>query len=139
VAREIKFSILELEPHTFHPLIKAEFDGVNEYWWVIDSGASKSVMDINFTKLYLSEKKDPIMVTGLGKEVVSTSSGVITSLKLGGYNFGPVQVALVDFKHINEEYAKFSDKKIIGLIGCDFLFAHNAIMDFKRKILKIQF
>ena len=112
---------------------------MNDYWWVIDSGASKSVLDVTFTELYLSEDKEPVMATGLGKDVVTTSSGTIFSLKLGGYSFGPLKVALVDFLHINEEYSKFSDKKIIGLIGCDFLFAHNAIMDFKRKMLKIQF
>lgn len=137
--KEIDFSIIELEPNTFHPLIKAEFDLPEEYWWVIDSGASKSVMDINFSACYTSEDIDPVMATGIGKEIVSTSSGIITYFKLEGVNFGPLNVALVDFKHINEEYSKLSDKKIIGLIGCDFLYTHEAVINFKQKKLIISF
>jgi len=139
MTKEIPFLIVELEPNTFHPLVKAEFDLQDEYWWVIDSGASKSVMDINFSALYTSEDLDPIMATGIGKEMVSTASGIIPSFNLGEINFGQLKVALVDFMHINEEYAKFSDKKIIGLIGCDFLCHHEAIIDFKKKTLFVSF
>jgi hypothetical protein len=58
-------------------------------------------------------------------------------LIIGGINFGPLKVALVDFNHINKEYAKFSDKKIVGLIGCDFLFSRKAILDFDQQKLKL--
>jgi hypothetical protein len=129
--KEIKFTIIELEPNTFHPLVKADFKGPQNYWWVIDSGASKSVMEITLMDHYLREETDAVMATGLGKEEVSTSSGIIEDLKLDSLSFGPLKVALVDFKHINTEYSKFSDKKIIGLIGCDFLYAHKAVIDFK--------
>jgi hypothetical protein len=139
MTKEIDFSIIELEPDTYHPLIKAAFDLTEEYWWVIDSGASKSVMDINFSSCYTSEDIDPVMATGIGKEIVSTSSGIIPSFTLGGTDFGQLNVALVDFKHINQEYSKLSDKKIIGLIGCDFLYSHEAVIDFKRKKLIISF
>lgn len=134
---EIKFTVIELESNTYHPLLKAEFDGLDEYWWVIDTGASKSVMEISLTNHYLSEEIETVMATGLGKEVVSTASGIVDDLKLGGFSFGPLKVALVDFQHINTEYSKFSDKKIIGLIGCDFLYAHKAIIDFEQGLIKL--
>jgi hypothetical protein len=129
---EIRFEIIELEAKTYHPLIKAEFTGLEEYWWVIDTGASKSVFDSSLTEHYLNNEDESVMATGLGKEVVETNSGTIAELKLGGLNFGPLKVALVDFEHINNEYAKFSDKKIAGLIGCDFLYSRNAILDFEQ-------
>ena len=129
---EIRFEIIELEAKTYHPLIKAEFPGLEEYWWVIDTGASKSVFDSSLTEHYLNNEDESVMATGLGKEVVETNSGTIAELKLGGLNFGPLKVALVDFEHINNEYAKFSDKKIAGLIGCDFLYSRNAILDFEQ-------
>ena len=129
---EIRFEIIELEAKTYHPLIKAEFTGLEEYWWVIDTGASKSVFDSSLTEHYLTNEDESVMATGLGKEVVETNSGTIAELKLGGLNFGPLKVALVDFEHINNEYAKFSDKKIAGLIGCDFLYSRNAILDFEQ-------
>jgi hypothetical protein len=130
---ETDFIIVELDPQTFHPLIQAEFEGLEDYWWVLDSGASKTVMDISMSSLYTNEELEPVMATGLGKEVVSTASGIIPSLQLGGYRFKQHKVALVDLKHINEEYARFSEKKIIGLIGCDFLYSYQAILDFQNK------
>ena len=134
---EIKFTVIELESNTFHPLLKADFNGLDEYWWVIDTGASKSVMDISLAEHYLPEESDTVMATGLGKDMVSTSSGIIGELKLGGFNFGPLKVALVDFQHINKEYSKFSDKKIIGLIGCDFLHEHKALIDFGQNMISL--
>jgi Aspartyl protease len=131
--REICFEIVELEATTYHPLVRAEFAGLEEHWWVIDSGASKSVFDVSLTRYYKTNEDDSVMATGLGKEVVETSSGTILELIIGGFNFGLLKVALVDFRHINEEYAKFSDKKIVGLIGCDFLYSRKAILNFELK------
>jgi hypothetical protein len=135
---EISFEIVELEPKSYHPLIRAEFNGLESHWWVIDTGASKSVFDQSLAGYYISDNDETVMATGLGKEVVETNSGRIGELKLGGYNFGILHVALVDFLHINNEYAKFSDKKIVGLIGCDFLFPRNAILDFKKSRIQLQ-
>ena len=130
--QEICFDIVELEANTYHPLVLAEFPGLESYWWVIDSGASKSVFDVLLVDYYVVNDEDSVMATGLGKEVVETSSGTIAEFKIGGLDFGPLKVALVNFQHINDEYAKFSDKKIAGLIGCDFLYAHKAILDFEQ-------
>jgi hypothetical protein len=138
VKQKISFEIVELEEKTFHPLIRAEFEGLESHWWVIDTGASKSVFDESLIGYYTGDNEDSVMATGLGKEVVHTNSATISKLNLGGYNFGALKVALVDFLHINNEYAKFSDKKIVGLIGCDFLYPHKAILDFdKREIFLI--
>jgi len=133
--QQISFDIVELEENTYHPLIKAEFRGLDEHWWVIDSGASKSVFDVSLIDYYEVGENDSVMATGLGKEVVETRSATIVELKIGEFSFGPLKVALVDFKHINDEYAKFSDRKIVGLIGCDFLYSQKAIIDFKQKMM----
>ena len=130
---EICFEIVELEEKTYHPLIKAEFPGLEDHWWIIDTGASKSVFDGTLRNYYTVVEEDSVMATGLGKEMVETNSGTIVEFTLGGFNFGPLEVALVDFLHINVEYAKFSEKKIIGLIGSDFLYAHKTILDFNQK------
>lgn len=135
--QEVSLEIVELESMTYHPLVKAEFEGLGEHWWVIDSGASKSVFDVSLIGYYIADDNDSVMATGLGKEVVETNSGTIAELIIGDFNFGSLKVALVDFNHINNEYAKFSDKKIVGLIGCDFLFSRKAILDFDQQKLKL--
>jgi hypothetical protein len=135
--QEIFFEIIELEANTYHPLIRAEFSGLEDHWWVIDTGASKSVFDGSLTTCYRADEDDAVMATGLGKEVVETNSGTIMDFTLDGRHFGTLKVALVDFQHINDEYAKFSDKKIVGLIGCDFLFAQKAILNFEQKMITL--
>jgi hypothetical protein len=135
---KIIFEIVELEAGTYHPLVCAEFPGLEHAWWVIDSGASKSVFDVSLSSYYTLDENDSVMATGLGKEVVETSSGTIVAFKIGGIMLGPLRVALVDFGHINNEYAKFSDKKIVGLIGCDFLYSRRAILDFKHKWIELK-
>jgi len=137
MSREIKFTVIELESNTFHPLLKAEFNGLDDYWWVIDTGASKSVMEISLAEHYLPEEVETVMATGLGKEVISTASGLIENIRLNGLSFGPLKVALIDFQHINTEYSKFSSKKIIGLIGCDFLHEKKAVINFRKSTITL--
>ena len=135
---EISFEIVELDLKTYHPLIKAGIPGLEDHWCVIDTGASKSVFDSFLGDSYIAGQDETVMATGLGKEVVETNSGKIIELILGGHSFGTLNVALVDFAHINLEYSKFSEKKIAGLLGCDFLFDRKAIIDFENCVLKLQ-
>ena len=137
VMQDICFQIVELEEQTYHPLVKAEFSGLEDHWWIVDTGASKSVFDEALNDYYTPDNKDSVMATGLGKEMVETNSGKLALFQLGGINFGSLKVALVDFRHINTEYAKFSDKRIVGLIGCDFLYGHKAILDFDKKVISL--
>ena len=134
---EIKIEIVELEEKTYHPLIKADFPGLDGFWWVVDTGASRSVFDHTFTDYYSLDSDEQVMATGLGKEMVETNSGIIHSFKLDGIDFGDLHVALINFLHINTEYAKFSDKQIIGLLGSDFLYTHQAVLDFNNLNVKL--
>lgn len=135
MGQNIPLEIIELETGTYHPLIKANFNGLENYWWVIDTGASKSVFDKNLADHYELDNTSVKPATGIGKESLEISLGIIMECILGEKNIGPVKVALVDFSHINEEYAKFTDKKIAGLIGADFLVKHQSIINFKKKKL----
>jgi len=135
--KRLIIEVVELEEKTYHPLIKAEFEGLENHWWVIDTGASKSVFDGSLSGYYITDNEESVMATGLGKEVVETNSGIIGELFLGGTSFGPLKVALVDFLHINHEYSKFSDRKIAGLIGSDFLYARRALIDFDQTIFSL--
>jgi hypothetical protein len=139
MTKPIPFEIIELETGTFHPLIKAEFKGLENYWWVIDTGASKSVFDKNITDYCKPDGANTNPATGIGKEVLETTLGIIEEFFIADENMGPIKMALVDFSHINKEYSKFTDKKVIGLIGSDFLVKYNATIDFKNKELTLDF
>lgn len=133
----IPLEIIELETGTFHPLIKADFENLDNYWWVIDTGASKSVFDKSMTDYYMPDNSLTTPATGIGKEVLETALGTVGSFFIENENLGPRKMALLDFSHINDEYAKFTDKRIIGLIGSDFLVEQQAILDFERETITL--
>lgn len=133
----IPFELVELEAGTYHILVKAEFGEENEGWWLIDTGACISVIDQDRVELYRLNGSSGISAKGLGKDVIDTGSGIIPEFRLNGTSYGPISVATVDLHHINTEYSKFSDKRIIGLLGSDFLLKNSAIINYGEKLLII--
>jgi len=134
----IPFELCELEAGTYHPLVEARFDGQHVGWWVIDSGASKSVFDKSLSSHYEPDEHPVKQATGLGKDLVETASGEIHELWLDQTNLGSLTMALIDLSHINQEYARFSNRQIVGLLGSDFLIRHKAVIDFEERQMKLK-
>ena len=133
--RKIPIVVVELEEETIHLLVEAEMIGLENYWWVVDTGASKSVIGKDVASCFVDEESAGSMATGLGKEMVETSTGVIADFRLGGYSFASLTVAIVDLNHVNEEYAKYSDKRIAGLLGSDFFYREKAVIDYEERTI----
>jgi len=133
--RQIPAEIAELEDQTIHLLVRAELEGLDNYWWVVDTGASMSVIGKEVAFRFVADQSVGSMATGLGKEMVETTTGVICQLLLGGCSFDPLSVAIVDLQHVNEEYAKYTDKRIAGLLGSDFFYREKAVIDYDKKII----
>jgi hypothetical protein len=136
-ARNIPLEVVLLEEDTIHLLVEAVAYGLDNHWWVVDTGASKSVVDRAVAIHLVGEESAGAMATGLGKEMVETSTGLLSLLILGGHQFEPLQVAVVDLHHINDEYAKYSDKRIAGLLGSDFFYREKAVIDFDSKQIRL--
>ena len=133
--RSISLEVVLLEEGTLHVLVPATSKGLENFWWVVDTGASKSVVDRAVAEYFVLEESAGSMATGLGQEMVETSVANLNELLLGGIRFEPLQVAVVDLHHINDEYAKYSDKKIAGLLGSDFFFREKALIDYDSRII----
>ena len=130
--------VVFLEEDTIHLLVEAVAEGMENYWWVVDTGASKSVVDKAMAASFVGDMEVGSLATGLGKEMVETSTGCIGHLVLGGFRFEPLQVAIVDLHHINEEYARYSDKRIAGLLGSDFFLREKAWIDYEARTLSLR-
>lgn len=129
--------VIELEDDTIHMLVRAEASGLENHWWVVDTGASKSVVDRAVASFFTDDESAGSMATGLGQEMVETSFGHMGSLVLGGILFDPLKVAIVDLHHINEEYSKYTDKRIAGLLGSDFFYREKAVIDYEVNALRV--
>ncbi len=134
----IPIDIIELEEDNYHLMVSSVFHDKTVGSWVIDTGASKTVFDKSLSKHYKELESDGLedmQSAGLGTETIETIIGEIPSITLNNFKIKKLRVALIDLTHINILYEKYTDIKIFGLIGSDFLHKHNAVIDYAKKEL----
>ena len=134
---EIPIEIIELESNSYHLLVKCEINGNQTGELVIDTGASKTVLDKNFVSEYKStETMDSEMQSrGLGEGSIETEMVKVPKFCLGDLVVEDFSCALIDLSGINEMYQQYCNREICGLLGSDFLLKHQAIIDYRNRIL----
>lgn len=134
----IPLHIIELEHDNYHILIEGEFaDGALAYW-VIDTGASKTVFDKNLENRYEiieSDNLDDYQSAGINQEMMETSVGKLIYCRFNELEIKDRKVALLDLSHINQIYEKYTSCKIAGLIGGDILMNYGCTIDYANKTL----
>ncbi|WP_297095134.1 aspartyl protease family protein [uncultured Draconibacterium sp.] len=136
---KIPIDIIELESSNYHLILPTQFEGRENAYWVIDTGASKSVFDQNLADFiaHTEEGTEDLHAANMSEEPLKTSLGILKPLFFGKLKVDNMKVALMDMNHINELYQKVTDYKICGLLGSDFLLNYNAVIDYKRRVLKL--
>ena len=136
---KLPIDIIELESSNYHLILPSQFEGNKNAYWVIDTGASKSVFDKNLAGFILSEEgeTEDLHAANMSEEPLKTSLGILNPTFFGKLKVDNMKVALIDMNHINELYQKVTDYKICGLLGSDFLLKYNAVIDYKRRVLKL--
>jgi len=136
---EIPLKLVELENENYHILVEIRFSDNKPQMWVIDTGASKTVLDINQTDYYsgVETPLTEIESMGIGDSRIETKSGLIHEIKFGDDSLFDVNVALIDLSQLNILYHQFTNEKITGLIGSDFLVRYKATIDFKKLVLML--
>lgn len=138
---EIPLQIIELEKDNYHILIEGEFQDKTLSCWIIDTGASKSVLDVNqnlYFEVLDSDNEEDYHSAGINQGMMETSVGKMFFLKLGELEITDHKVALIDLTHVNEIYGKYSSYKIAGLLGGDILMQYKCRIDYKKKIIRFQ-
>ena len=139
---EIPIKIIELEKDNFHILIEGEFNDSTTSSWIIDTGASKSVLDMNqraYYEILDSDNEDDYHSAGINQGMMETSVGKMFFLKLGELEITNQKVALIDLNHVNEIYGKFTSFKIAGLLGGDILMQYKCRIDYGSQTIQFQF
>lgn len=138
---EIPLQIVELEQDNFHILIEGHFDDETPSCWIIDTGASKSVLDVNLHSFYEiidSDNLDDYQSAGINQGMMETSVGKMFGLHFGDLKITGLKVALIDLNHVNDIYGKYTTCRIAGLLGGDILMQHQCMIDYSRKIIQFQ-
>ncbi|RIH66342.1 hypothetical protein D1164_05380 [Mariniphaga sediminis] len=134
---KVPLQIVELEDDNFHLVVSGSFSNGTTGYWVVDTGASKTVFDKNLEEGYdtSDEEADEVHTAGIGEKPIETTIAYLKPFSLGKLKIETLRVALLDLSHINQLYSRATNLHICGLIGGDFLMKHKAIVDYKRKVL----
>jgi hypothetical protein len=138
---EIPLQIIELENDNFHILIEGSFHDGTTANWIIDTGASKTVLDSNLNQFYEgveSENEEDYQSAGINQGMLDTTVGLIDFVKFGDLEISKLKVALIDLKHVNEIYEKYTRYKIAGLIGGDILMNYQCMIDYENKMIRFR-
>lgn len=127
--------IVRLEDNSFHLITAVEINGVAGDM-IIDTGASVTVID---QKLVpdgeTTETNIEMQSGGVSGHISNVQVIRINKFKIGRTNLKDMQVAAIDLDYVNEMYAKHLNRKVVGLLGCDFCVKHQAIIDYPEKTL----
>lgn len=138
---EIPLQIIELEHENYHILIEGNFDDGTPSCWIIDTGASKTVLDKNLSSYYElmdSDDMEDYQSAGINQGMMETSVGKLTYLRFGDLKITGQKVALIDLGHVNDIYGKYTSYRIAGLLGGDILMQHQCKIDYAAKIIQFQ-
>lgn len=136
---DVSIEILNLNDDGFHPLVEVVLFN-RTFKAVIDTGASRTVLDkttietyIDETTLLISDK----LSTGLGTNSMESYTLLVKEIQIGGLSIDDIEVAVLDLSTINTAYETLSVTPVIGVIGGDILVKYNAIINYPLK--KISF
>jgi hypothetical protein len=138
---EIPLQIIELEQENYHIVIEGRFEDQTPSCWIIDTGASKTVLDINlgaFYEVIESNDMEDYQSAGINQGMLETTVGKMAALNFGALEITDQKVALIDLNHVNDIYGKYTSRRIAGLLGGDILMEHKCVIDYDRKIIQFQ-
>lgn len=132
-ATSVPLEIVKLEDNSYHLITSVEINGVKGDI-IIDTGASVTVADQKIIPPGTGKNTDIEMQSGsVSGQINNVKVVKIDCFKIGGMRIGNMQIAAIDLDYVNEMYNKHLNRKIIGLLGCDFCVKYQVIIDYSRK------
>mgnify|MGYP006302145585 FL=1 len=134
---KIPLQLIELEDENYHLVVASVFEDKSYGYWVLDTGASKTVFDKNLSEKYSAkgEETDQLHTAGIGEHPIETRIAHLHPFSLGKLNVNRLRVALLDLSHINHYYSGAANMQICGLLGSDFLMKYQAVVNYRKRIL----
>ena len=136
---KIPIEVQSLQGEGYHLFVKGKMDGI-ALRLLIDTGASKTVLDKNFlSKNFpgLQLQSNEQLTTGVGNNHIESEVAEINNLILGEMKISAYQVAVLDLSHVNQTYSLIESAPIDGVIGCDLLVEFDGSINLKKKILRL--
>lgn len=130
---------IHLSSDGFH-LILSAFIQTKKFNLLIDTGASKTVLDknefvLNFPELPIFRREE--LSTGLGTDSMESASAFIPQFQIGNLRIRNFEIALLDLTHIQNAYKNMNLNPISGVLGNDILVPYKAIIHYPKKRIRL--
>ncbi len=137
----IPLRLVHVDEQGYHIFVRAMINGRIANL-LVDTGASKTVFDSNRIEKFASKNtmvKNDQISTGLGTNSMQSHTIELKRMKLGDLILKKAEIFLLDLSHVNETYVKLNYKPLDGVLGGDILKKYNAVIDYKKKIVVLDF
>lgn len=137
----IPVKVIELETKSYHLFIEGLINNKSVNL-LVDTGASKTVFDINRISNYVRKRKKSFesfekQTTGLGTNTMESHYTTVKKFSIGKLEIINFKAILLDLAHVNKSYQLINQRPIDGVFGSDLLMKYNAVIDYKKRILKL--
>ena len=139
---KVPLTIATLEAEGFHLFIKGHINK-KKVNLLLDTGASKTVFDINRISRFIRKSKKNYnsfesRSTGLGTNTMESQFTTAKEFRISELVLPDYCVILLNMAHVNESYATLGIDPIDGVLGSDILMKYSAVIDYKKKLLKLR-
>jgi hypothetical protein len=146
----IPLDLVKIDESGFHILVPCVLEDGNTYFFIVDTGASNTVLDreamINFVQpartgdYYIEDyyRKNLENSRGISDKPLHFSFGKVKLIQFKELNLKDVLFPLLDLSHIREIYSLIGYDNIIGILGSDFFIHTNALINFKEKLICLE-
>jgi hypothetical protein len=132
--------IAEIEAKNYHLFIELTVNNI-PCRLLLDTGASKTVMDTDRVQAFVTNPKDIVAhhskSVGLGTQDMETQVATLRNWRINQFEIRKFEVAVLPIAHVNQTYQQLNIPAIDGVLGSDFLMKYNAVIDYKKRILNL--
>lgn len=129
---KIQLQRVEIPPNGTHLALNITLQD-QQVRMVVDTGASRSVLDLDFFKELFPEAdltQEASDSAGVGGSGLESFTSWVPSFNIEGFEVLDYELALMDLSHVKESYAQIGEETIYGVIGGDLLEKYEAIIDY---------
>ena len=127
----VPLTLINLQDDGFHLLVEIVVFG-QKLIAVVDTGASRSVFDMNFIKqhIQIAEVEESQATTLFS--TTSTIQAIIPELKISRLRITDYSAVALELEGVNETYESLGHPTIVAILGSDILLKYQSIINFKK-------
>lgn len=123
---------------TNHLEMKASINGI-EGSFILDTGASSSCIDFEFSNLFnlLSEDSE-VLAAGAGATNMITKLSRKNTVRVQKWEYKKLDIVLFDMSHVNSALKNHNASPVHGILGADILNIGKGVIDYQYNCLYLK-